>query len=169
MAVIVCPADRVQAPVELVWELLMHPAGYGRFWDLTVERVEPEGPAVADRRRGSGGGPRAAPDPVPHVLPARDGRRQPDRLHPDRRTELRAPLRVRLLLAARVAGLALGAARPPVPRRSCGLAAAAEASGRGASPAGGGRQAGQPGLVGIRTVPLRLTASGGNHAESLGP
>ena len=50
MAVNVCPADRVQAPVELVWELLMHPAGNGRFLDLTVERVEPEGPATAGQR-----------------------------------------------------------------------------------------------------------------------
>src|SRR2546426_6377791 len=50
MAVNVCPADRVQAPVELVWELLMHPAGYGRFLDLTVERVEPDGPAAAGQR-----------------------------------------------------------------------------------------------------------------------
>jgi hypothetical protein len=46
----VCPAERVQAPVELAWELLTHPAGYGRFWDLTVERVEPEGPAAAGQR-----------------------------------------------------------------------------------------------------------------------
>jgi len=46
----VCPADRVQASVELVWELLIHPAGYGRFWDLTVERVEPEGPASAGQK-----------------------------------------------------------------------------------------------------------------------
>ena len=45
MAVNVCPADRVQAPVEVVWELLMHPAGYGGFWAMTVERVVPKGPA----------------------------------------------------------------------------------------------------------------------------
>ena len=50
MAVNVCPADRVQAPVGLVWDLLTHPAGYGRFWDLTVERVEPEGPAAPGQR-----------------------------------------------------------------------------------------------------------------------
>ena len=50
MAVNVCPADRVQAPVEVVWELLMHPAGYGGFWDMTVERVEPEGPAAVGQR-----------------------------------------------------------------------------------------------------------------------
>jgi hypothetical protein len=50
MTVNVCPADRVHAPVELVWELLTVPAGYGRFWDMTVERVVPEGPAAAGQR-----------------------------------------------------------------------------------------------------------------------
>ena len=50
MAVNVCPTDRVQAPVDLVWELLMHPAGYGRFFDLTVDTVEPAGPAAAGQR-----------------------------------------------------------------------------------------------------------------------
>jgi hypothetical protein len=50
MAVNVCPADRVEAPVEVVWELLMHPAEYGGFWDMTVERVEPEGPAAVGQR-----------------------------------------------------------------------------------------------------------------------
>jgi hypothetical protein len=43
MTLNVCPADTVQAPVDQVWDLLMEPTGYGRFWDLTVERVEPEG------------------------------------------------------------------------------------------------------------------------------
>ena len=41
MTLNVCPADTVHAPVDRVWELLMHPAGYGRFWDLTIDRVEP--------------------------------------------------------------------------------------------------------------------------------
>jgi hypothetical protein len=50
MAVNVCPADRAQAPVEVVWELLMHPAGYGRFLDLTVDRVVPEGLAAAGQQ-----------------------------------------------------------------------------------------------------------------------
>jgi Polyketide cyclase / dehydrase and lipid transport len=50
MAVNFCSADRVQAPVELVWELLVHPVGYGRFLDLTVERVEPEGPAAVGQK-----------------------------------------------------------------------------------------------------------------------
>jgi hypothetical protein len=50
MALNVCPADTVHVPLERVWELLMQPAGYGRFWDLTVERVEPEGPAAAGQK-----------------------------------------------------------------------------------------------------------------------
>jgi hypothetical protein len=40
----------VHAPVGRVWELLMHPAEYSRFWDLTVERVEPAGPAVVGQK-----------------------------------------------------------------------------------------------------------------------
>lgn len=50
MVVSVCPADRVHAPVEVVWELLMWPAGYGRVWELTVERVEPAGFAAAGQK-----------------------------------------------------------------------------------------------------------------------
>ncbi len=46
MVVSVCPADVVRAPVEIVWELLMRPAGYGGFWDLTIDRVEPDGLAA---------------------------------------------------------------------------------------------------------------------------
>jgi len=34
MTLNVCPADTVHAPVERVWDLLMQPAGYGRFWEL---------------------------------------------------------------------------------------------------------------------------------------
>src|SRR5262249_53955555 len=50
MTLNVCPADIVHAPVERVWELLMQPAGYGRFWDFTVERVEPASPAVVGQK-----------------------------------------------------------------------------------------------------------------------
>jgi hypothetical protein len=50
MAVSVCPADQVHAPVEIVWELLLRPEGYGRFFDLTVERVEPDGPAAVGQK-----------------------------------------------------------------------------------------------------------------------
>jgi Polyketide cyclase / dehydrase and lipid transport len=52
LVVSVCPADRVNAPVEAVWDLLMHPAGYGRFWDLTIGRVEPDGPAQPGQKFG---------------------------------------------------------------------------------------------------------------------
>ena len=50
MTLNVCPADTVRAPVERVWELLMQPADYGNFWDLRVERVEPEGRAVVGQK-----------------------------------------------------------------------------------------------------------------------
>lgn len=50
MVVNVCPADRVNAPVEIVWELLMRPAGYGGFWDLPIDRVEPAGLAVVGQK-----------------------------------------------------------------------------------------------------------------------
>jgi hypothetical protein len=46
----VCPADTAFAPVQRVWDLLMRPAQYGRFCDLTIERVEPEGPAAVGQR-----------------------------------------------------------------------------------------------------------------------
>ncbi len=52
MSLNVCPADTVRAPVERVWELLMQPARYDRFWDFTLERVEPEGSAVVGQTFG---------------------------------------------------------------------------------------------------------------------
>lgn len=50
MTLNVCPVDRVRAPIDRVWELLVQPAAYGQFWDLTVERVEPDGPAAAGQK-----------------------------------------------------------------------------------------------------------------------
>ena len=50
MTLNVCPADTVRAPVERVWELLVQPAEYGCFWDLTVEQVQPQGPAVVGQK-----------------------------------------------------------------------------------------------------------------------
>jgi uncharacterized protein YndB with AHSA1/START domain len=46
MVVSVCPADIVAAPVEDVWELLKQPSRYGEWWDVRLERIEPEGPAA---------------------------------------------------------------------------------------------------------------------------
>ena len=50
MALSVCPADHVSAPVERVWDLLIHPADYDRFLDMTVASVEPPGRAVVGQR-----------------------------------------------------------------------------------------------------------------------
>ena len=50
MLVTKAPADTVRAAVERVWELLMQPAGYGRFRNVTVERVEPDGPAAVGQK-----------------------------------------------------------------------------------------------------------------------
>ena len=50
MALSVCPADVAAAPVERVWALLAQPARYGRFWDFTVERVEPDGAAAPGQK-----------------------------------------------------------------------------------------------------------------------
>lgn len=50
MTVNVCPADRVEAPADVVWALLADPAGYERFWDFTVQSLDPPGPATAGQR-----------------------------------------------------------------------------------------------------------------------
>lgn len=48
MAISTCPVANVAAPVEDVWELLMHPARYDdRWWDIQIEQVVPEGAATA--------------------------------------------------------------------------------------------------------------------------
>ncbi len=86
MTLNVCPADTVHAPLDRVWELLMHPAGYGRFWDLTVDRVEPS-----------------------HVLPVWCRRQQPAHVYTDGRAKLHVALWVRLHLPAWMAGLVVGA------------------------------------------------------------
>ena len=41
-----CPTGFVSAPVELVWALLTHPAGWGNFYDVRITAVDPAGPAV---------------------------------------------------------------------------------------------------------------------------
>ena len=68
-----------------------------------VLRLDPV-PAAADRRRDSGSGRGTARDPIPHDPAVRAGRRQPDRVFANRRGQLHAPLRLRLLVPARVAG-----------------------------------------------------------------
>lgn len=46
MALALCPAAIVGAPVERVWELLCEPAHYDVWWDARTERIEPEGKAA---------------------------------------------------------------------------------------------------------------------------
>ena len=45
MALTVCPAAFVAAPVESVWELLSEPTLYDEWWDACAERIVPEGKA----------------------------------------------------------------------------------------------------------------------------
>jgi hypothetical protein len=46
MALNVCPAARVAAPVEIVWDLLADPARWDTWIDGRVQRIAPAGPAV---------------------------------------------------------------------------------------------------------------------------
>ncbi len=41
-----CPISIVNAPVELVWKLLTRPEGWGSFYDVRINAVDPAGPAV---------------------------------------------------------------------------------------------------------------------------
>lgn len=45
-----CPTAIVDAPLNLVWGLLVNTAGWGRFYDLSVISVEPPGPAAPGQR-----------------------------------------------------------------------------------------------------------------------
>jgi hypothetical protein len=44
MSLTVCPTAVVAAPVEVVWENLVHWERYAAWADVQVERLEPEGP-----------------------------------------------------------------------------------------------------------------------------
>ena len=50
MTVNAFPVDRVHAPAAVVWGVPDAPSGYGGFWEMTVERVEPAGPAAVGQR-----------------------------------------------------------------------------------------------------------------------
>jgi hypothetical protein len=41
-----CPTAVVEAPVQIVWELLTHPGGWGAFFDVRIVSVTPAGPAM---------------------------------------------------------------------------------------------------------------------------
>jgi Polyketide cyclase / dehydrase and lipid transport len=53
-----CPTAVVDAPVEVVWALLTHPAGWGHIFDVRIGGVNPPGPAVAGQEIKGETGPR---------------------------------------------------------------------------------------------------------------
>jgi hypothetical protein len=53
-----CPTGIVEAPIDVVWQLLTHLSGWGDFFDVRVQSVEPPGPAVKGQRMRGESGPR---------------------------------------------------------------------------------------------------------------
>jgi hypothetical protein len=47
----------VEAPIEVVWDLLSHPEGWGGFYDIRILSVEPTGRAVVGQRIAAETGP----------------------------------------------------------------------------------------------------------------
>jgi hypothetical protein len=54
---LICPTDVVDAPVEVVWALLTDLAGWGDFFDLRVQQVDPPGLAHLGQRLCAESGP----------------------------------------------------------------------------------------------------------------
>jgi hypothetical protein len=52
-----CPTDLVEAPIEVVWDLLSHPEGWGAFYDIRILSVEPAGRAAVGQRIAAETGP----------------------------------------------------------------------------------------------------------------
>ena len=52
-----CPTEVVEAPIEVVWDLLVRPKGWGDFYDIRILAVEPAGRAVAGQRIAAETGP----------------------------------------------------------------------------------------------------------------
>jgi hypothetical protein len=107
MALTICPATRVAAPVEVVWDLLAAPAQWNDWIDGQVQRIEPAGPASPGQIvtvTASGPG-RLWPVhfQVETVNPARHQLGMC--LHPARSDLLPRPVRLRPVLPARLAGL----------------------------------------------------------------
>jgi hypothetical protein len=45
-----CPTEVIAAPIEVVWDLVTHPEGWGRFYDIRILSVEPAGRAALGQR-----------------------------------------------------------------------------------------------------------------------
>jgi hypothetical protein len=53
-----CPTEIIDAPIAAVWTLLTDLAGWGTFFDVRVNHVEPTGPAAVGQRMQGESGPR---------------------------------------------------------------------------------------------------------------
>jgi hypothetical protein len=58
MTNISCPTALVNAPIDVVWNLLTDPAGWTAFFDIRVTRIVPPGRAVVGQRICGESGPR---------------------------------------------------------------------------------------------------------------
>jgi hypothetical protein len=56
-----CPTAIVEAPVEVVWKLLLNTAEWGKFYDVRVLSVDPPGPARVGQRLIGNPGPKFFP------------------------------------------------------------------------------------------------------------
>jgi Polyketide cyclase / dehydrase and lipid transport len=56
-----CPTAIVEAPIEVVWNLLLNTADWGKFYDVRVLSVDPPGPAEEGQRLIGNPGPRFLP------------------------------------------------------------------------------------------------------------
>jgi Polyketide cyclase / dehydrase and lipid transport len=56
-----CPTAIVEAPLEVVWDLLLNTAEWGRFYDVRVLSVIPPGPARPGQRLVGNPGPKFLP------------------------------------------------------------------------------------------------------------
>jgi hypothetical protein len=53
-----CPTAIVNAPIEVVWEILTEPAAWGAFFDVRIIDVQPKGSALVGQRIYAESGPR---------------------------------------------------------------------------------------------------------------
>jgi hypothetical protein len=58
MRYVSCPTAVINAPVDVVWALLIEPAEWGGVFDVRVGGIDPPGPAIVGQRIGGETGPR---------------------------------------------------------------------------------------------------------------
>jgi uncharacterized protein YndB with AHSA1/START domain len=50
MGFYICPIAEVQAPLEIVWDLLSDPSRYALWWDAQTRSIKPGGLAIAGQK-----------------------------------------------------------------------------------------------------------------------